>query len=587
MKLSKISFWLCTLVILYSGVFFYPRWQHTHGEAQISWDASGYYWYLPSLFIYQDIKGQAFKDSIIEKYQPTPPGENHQAVHLPSGQYVMQYSAGMALLELPFFTIAHLLAPMLGYPADGFSFPYQFLIFIGGTFFSLLGIWKLRKLLLYYYNETVTAVVLFIIAVGSNYLNYSSIDAGMCHTWLFTLYVFIMLNTRRYYITHQKKYLLRTAALIAIATLVRPTEIMTALLPLLWGLQSLSFSAIKERLHFIISFRKHFILAAITGALILAIQLCYWKYATGNWIFYTYGEQGFVWLSPLFRQYTFNFECGWLIYTPVMLLVIPGIFVFLKKGENKVAISLLILVNYYIVCSWQSWNIGGRAMIQSYPLLAFPLASLIQVLSNRKTRLIISIPLLIFLCYFNLWWTYQAHKGGLMGNVPGNWPYFKATALRYTVPEEVQKLRDNFDLYRGEVQHPTLLYTNTFSLENGGNIEVGKDTPESDAFSFNKPKQPVNWIRASADIYAEQVESNVWYMTHFIIRFKKQNQVIKECSIRLQRFLHPKTPRNITVDAATPQNDDYDAIEILFRNENNGEKLCVIDNLKVIGFNNQ
>lgn len=587
MKLSKISFCLGTLLILYSGVFFYPRWQHTQGEAQISWDASGYYWYLPSLFIYHDIKGQSFKDSIIQQYQPTPPGENHQAVHLPSGTYVMQYSAGMAILELPFFTVAHLLAPLLGYPADGFSFPYQFLIFIGGTLFSLLGIWYLRKLLLYYYSEQITAIVLFIIVVGTNYLNYSSIDAGMCHTWLFTLYVFIMLNTRSYYLKQEKKYLLRTAILIGIATLVRPTEIMTVCIPLLWGLQSLSLAALKKRLHFIISFRSHFMLAALAGALILFIQLGYWKYATGGWIFYTYGEQGFVWLSPLFRQYTFNFECGWLIYTPVMLLVIPGIFIFGRKGENKAAIILLILINYYIACSWHSWNIGGRAMIQSYPLLAFPLASLVQFLQSRRIWFILSLPVLIILCYFNLWWTYQAHKGGLMGNIPGNWYYFKATAFRYDIPEEVQKLRDNIDLYRGTVKHAELLYENNFASKTEGHIEVGNNKPESEIFVLRKPSKHVAWIRASADLYTEQPESNVWYMTHFIIRFKKGEQVIKERFIRVQRFLRSKITRHITVDAQVPEEDTYDRIEIQFSNENKGEKTCVIDNLKVIGFDGE
>lgn len=65
--------------------------------------------------------GQAFKD---EK----------------SGNYIMKYSVGQALQFLPWFTLAHVAAGPLGFPADGFSSPYQYAISWGSLLIALLGI---------------------------------------------------------------------------------------------------------------------------------------------------------------------------------------------------------------------------------------------------------------------------------------------------------------------------------------------------------------------------------------------------------------------------------------------------------------
>src|SRR5690606_38307458 len=107
-------------------------------------------------------KGQGFKDSLIQKYQPTPPGDPQQVFFdEAAGNYVLKYTSGMAIMEAPFFFIAHFLAPHLDYPADGFSPPYQVMIYLGGLLMTLLGLWYLRKLLLLFYSDKVTGVTLF------------------------------------------------------------------------------------------------------------------------------------------------------------------------------------------------------------------------------------------------------------------------------------------------------------------------------------------------------------------------------------------------------------------------------------------
>src|SRR5690606_29850309 len=152
---------------------------------------------------------------------------------------------------------------------------------------------------------------------------------------------------------------------------------------------------------FILQHKFDWLWALLLGAAIVSIQFFYWKYATGNWLIYTYGEQGFLWLNPLFEQYTFNYETGWFTYTPLMILAILGLVPFVRNGQNRLAIITMILINYYIVCSWGAWDMGGRGMVQGYALLVFPLAAFIQFLGQKRVLKWIALPIILLLTYFN------------------------------------------------------------------------------------------------------------------------------------------------------------------------------------------
>jgi hypothetical protein len=86
---------------------------------------------------------------------------------LASGGYVIQYSSGMAMLYAPFFFVAHVLAEPLGFPADGFSRPYQFAIALGSVLVAMLGLWMYRRFLLYFYSDGVVACTLLILGIGN------------------------------------------------------------------------------------------------------------------------------------------------------------------------------------------------------------------------------------------------------------------------------------------------------------------------------------------------------------------------------------------------------------------------------------
>lgn len=358
-KWSLYTLWLCIALMFYSGFVFYPRWQEKGHNAAIAWDVAGYYWYLPSVFIYKDLRRQEFKDSILQKYHPS--GNDFQEAFLYKGNYVMKYSSGMALMYTPFFLAAHLVAGALGYPRDGFSLPYQFAIQFGGFLVALLGLWLFRKLLLRFYNDKVVALALFALVVGTNYLNYAAIDTGMPHSWLFTLYVVLILCTIRFYEAPNYKYAVYIGLLVGLATLTRPTDLISLLIPLLWGLRGLSIAAVKKQVSFLGHNFRYIGIAGLCAIGMFAIQLFYWRHTTGQWLIYSYQDQGFSWSSPNFQKYIFGYTTGWLVYTPMMFLAFLGLIPLIRNNAHWPVLLAFFLVNLYIVCAWNVWYYGGRA----------------------------------------------------------------------------------------------------------------------------------------------------------------------------------------------------------------------------------
>jgi hypothetical protein len=580
----------------YVSFCFYPRWKQYGSESAISWDVSGYYWYLPSAFIYHDLRHQGFKDSILKKYNPTG-GEFQQGVAMPNGNYVMKYASGMAVMYLPFFTAAHLVAGALGYPRDGFSAPYQFFIQFGGLLISILGLWYLRKLLLNFYNDKVVAIVLLLLVFGTNYLNYAAIDCGMSHCWLFTVYVFILLNTHYFYTTFRTKYAVRIGLLVGLATLTRPTDAISCLIPLLWGMESISPVAIKKQINLFIKNYKALIIAGICGTVVVSIQLIYWKYASGHWLVYSYQDQKLYFRSPNIFKYTFSYRSGWLVYAPMMSLAFVGVIPFFKQGKNKVAILTFFFFNFYIVCAWSIWWYGGRAMVQSYPVLMFCVAALAKVALDRKVWLVLLAPFALVFIYFNAWITYSYHKGGAFDIDCMSRSYFWKVAGQWWTapPAKYMLLKDNNDLFEGAPHNVKTVYQNNFSTDTGSaflpntsmpgkTLQLDKAHNESPVFKFAFSDKTAQWMRADAVFHCDAKESDVWKMAQFVVRIMNKGVKVQENMIRVYRVLDAQETKDISLDIKLPS-ATYDSVNILFWNADSDVPLQ-INTLQVKTFNN-
>lgn len=348
-----------------------------------TWDAFGYYMYLPSILIYDDYKELKWVQGIDDKYHLTG-GHLYQAGKAPNDNYVYKYFGGVALMQLPFFTAAHLMAPSLGYPQDGFSSPYQYAIALAALFYAFLGIFVLRHVLKNYYDDTTTAITILLLCLGTNFMQYASADSAQSHIYIFPLYALVLYTTIKW---HERPTVLMAAAtgyIIGLATICRPTEAVMLFIPLLWN--TWNKVAAKEKWQTVKKHKSHIAAIALAGILGILPQLLYWKSATGQWIF----DVGSAWdfLTPHF-QVLFGWEKGWFVYTPVTIFFIVGLF-FIKKYPFSKSVLWFCVLNIYIIIAWRDWHYGGsystRALVQSYPVFALAFGAFVQHLQHKKWR---------------------------------------------------------------------------------------------------------------------------------------------------------------------------------------------------------
>ncbi|MEP7129238.1 MAG: hypothetical protein ABI729_10235, partial [Chitinophagales bacterium] len=183
-------FYVCTL-------FYYGKWK---SSALITGDPSGYYGYLPAAFLYHDLKNLKITEEVAGKYKPdlNKADEMIAGTWLTNGNFVDKYSMGIAMLHLPFFLLASLVSLFLGYPVDGFSVPFQILMYLGSIFYAISGLWFLQRVMKRFFNENIIAVTLITVALGTNLYCYVTHESIMAHSYLFFLYCALLWSTLKW-----------------------------------------------------------------------------------------------------------------------------------------------------------------------------------------------------------------------------------------------------------------------------------------------------------------------------------------------------------------------------------------------------
>ena len=231
-------------------------------------------------------------------------------------------------------------------------------------------------------------------------------------------------------------------------------------------------------------------------------------------------------------------------------------------------------------------------MVQAYAILAFPLASLLQWMIRQRRWLIYSFTALcLFFSYYNLWWTHQAHRGGLFASEQMTKPYFWRVLFRYQVPEEVNKLLDTKYIFEGERHKVRSIYENDFEadttaydcplppIQGQHSLCLGQEQQFSPTYSIPFKPEGRHWLRATASFRCQEKEWDTWRMTQFIVRFMQGEQKVKEHVLRVYRFLDNGTTRELYIDCKYPRKP-FDRVEVAFWNADSNKPIA-IDDLKV------
>jgi hypothetical protein len=404
----------------------------------LSWDNYGYYLHLPAIVIHRDpgLQDHVWVEQLNSTYQKDRPF--YQVWAGQKNRMVNVYPVGFAIFNFPFFCAGHLYAKISDHPADGLSPPYQWAMICSALFYGILGLWLLRKLLIHYFNDRLTAILLLLIGLGTNLYYYATYECMLPHIYLFAADTSLILLTIKWHQRPEKKTALAIGMLLGLITITRPSEIVWLLVPLFWNVSG--WSTLKEKMRLLLEKWTHVFLLLCGMIAVGSIQLIYWKYTSGNWFSFNHTE-GFDFFHPFTLKVLFSYKKGWLLYTPLMFFAIAGLVLLYKKQRSLfVPFLLFFLANLWFISSWECWwyagTFGQRPFVQSYGLMAIPLGFFLQhELAKSAKNKWITVFLIGFCLLLNQFQTWQINHDILSRELMTK-EYYAATFGRTEVKPE-------------------------------------------------------------------------------------------------------------------------------------------------------
>lgn len=404
--------WLSRIFVIFAiglTTFFFVK--YGQNKTVFNSDSLGYYSYLPAFFCLDNF------DSISRLPQDgTVSGDvrvqlEHYAklrVKSEKGFIIYPYTYGVAFFGLPFFGLAELYQLVYGLPSSGYSETHNIFMKVSNMFYVLLGLIFTFIFLRKFYDIYIALFTVCAVLLASNLFWFTSLQFGMSHPILFFLVAFLVNHTLLFY---KKPTLLNTIIVFLVLgfiTLIRPTDILFALIPLLYRITT--WESIKEKWIFIKKHFKKLLISVPFFLLPLLPQMFYWKKYAGTYLFNHYGEEGFDFLHPNLLLGLFGPDNGWLLYSPIWLLAVFILFSKKRLHGFKTVILVLLPIYLYMIYSWDCYQyingFGSRPMLHFYALLAVPLAAFFNWAKNKNWTALIVTVLVAFFVYHNLHYSY-------------------------------------------------------------------------------------------------------------------------------------------------------------------------------------
>lgn len=416
MKQTKIvPFLLITIILAFLSCFYI--YNNGLNGPPVRSDGFGYYSYLSSIFIDGNLSFETAMANVPEGVSPE--AAYGMGRHPQTGKMFVKYLPGTALMEAPFFALAHVFTFFSTYPSDGYSTPYQIVIVFSGIFYLSLGIYFLFLFLIRRNSYFATFLTLLLVVYATNVFHYATYDSSFSHIFsfaLFSVYLFLLDKYRRLP-EFRKRFFF--AALIGISFgLITVIRAPNAILLLLWiGViieRILNYSFEKTLIYEILIF-------SFFAFVVLIPLFIYWQETTGSMFINSYSVfpllngtfEGFNWSKPEIFNFLFSIERGLFFWAPISLLAFAGLTLLVSKDRVfGVTISSMLLIHIYICSSWWCWYFGGsfgsRPFVEMMPVLSLPLALSIERIRNFLgdlwTIILCFIPIMLNLTLMYSYW---------------------------------------------------------------------------------------------------------------------------------------------------------------------------------------
>jgi hypothetical protein len=443
MPMKNLSFrWQILLPVILLGSFLLVNFGfYSSRQTLIDGDGNGYYAYLPAIFIYHTIDFKEFA-----KVSPARDEKYHQPHYFfqKNDVLVNKYTCGTALLQAPMFLTALGLSALTGLETNGYTILFQYSVALSGLIFLYLGLHFLRKLLQsYQIREQLIIIAIMSILFATNLFFYAFVQPSFSHVYSFFAITLFAFSVRKYFTGGPYRMLLLAAFALGLVVLIRPVNVLVLLaVPFLAGVpySSLTTEALRG-LHGA-AWRKNFhLVCTVSGIFLLTIspQLVILTLQTGSPFQWLYPGEGFNFGHPHIIDFLFSYKKGWFVYTPFMLLLIPGLIVLIKRSKFEfITFLCFLLFAIYLFSAWWNWfygdGFGMRPMVDYYGMFLVPVSLFLDRISG-KTGKIFTGSFIILSAGLNLIQSYQYAKEILHPDSMNKKAYWY-TFLRTSAPFE-------------------------------------------------------------------------------------------------------------------------------------------------------
>ncbi len=369
-------------------------------------DGKGYYAYLPAIFIYHDLSFNFFeekKNNKIARYF------NPRFLTPANGKTVLKTYCGQALLLVPFFTAGCMLQYAVAQKVNGYEPLIQFFVCLGALFYLGLGLYYIKKILSFYIQNIMAInATLILITLGTNLFYYAAFHPSMTHVYSFAINAAFIFYIKNFFENRSNKNLYIAAMLLGITSLIRPVNILIVLMvPFLTNASGI-YQAVQQLIS--IAKSKALNIAMLLFLIPAFIQPLLNYLQCGQFIVWSYGNEGFYFLHPQISNVLFSFRKGLFIYSPVLMISVAGLFFIFKRNRILFAgITLTLFSAIYLIAAWWNWyygpGFGHRAFTDWYAVFAIPFAFCLDIKNNKIKKTLISFG---FICLaLNIFQTWQ------------------------------------------------------------------------------------------------------------------------------------------------------------------------------------
>ena len=273
---------------------------------------------------------------------------------------------------------------------------------------TLLGLWiVLRK----YFNAGTTILSLLLLCSGTNFFVMAVYSGAIQASILLALMVLVLWMTQRW---HEKPGW--TEAIVAglamgCLVLIKSAGFASILLFLFWGVYNRETFIKKGKDLIEHADQVLTILVLFSGGIAMRLYL---PRAFEGSLFndYVSGTKAFYFLAPNLYMVLFSIKNGWIVYTPLMLVSIPGFYI-LAERNKPVFYAVFLYSLFFLLCvasapnAPEPNNYGQARMTEIFAVLFIPITYFINRITEMrwpgKTVFTLILAAFIALNLFQIW----------------------------------------------------------------------------------------------------------------------------------------------------------------------------------------